>query len=71
MRQRRCFINDGSELRISGDPSPSAADIQLTRAMREAANMMQITFLDHVIIGDASDDPLQRGYYSFREAGLI
>ena len=55
----------------SGDPSPSAADIQLTRAMREAANLMQITFLDHVIIGDASDDPLQRGFYSFREAGLI
>jgi hypothetical protein len=24
-----------------------------------------------VIIGDASDDPLQRGFYSFREAGLI
>jgi DNA repair protein RadC len=39
--------------------------------MREAANLMQITFLDHVIIGDVSDDPLQRGYYSFREAGLI
>ena len=55
----------------SGDPSPSAADIQLTRAMREAANLMQITLLDHVIIGDPSEDPLQRGFYSFREAGLI
>ena len=55
----------------SGDPAPSAADVQITRQLREAAKMMQIDLLDHVIIGVKEDDPQNRGWYSFREAGLI
>jgi DNA repair protein RadC len=55
----------------SGDPSPSAADIQLTRQLREAAAAVDIPLLDHVIIGGRGADPLGRGYYSFREAGLL
>jgi DNA repair protein RadC len=55
----------------SGDPSPSAADIQLTRQLREAAAVVDIPLLDHVIIGRRGADPLGRGYYSFREAGLL
>lgn len=55
----------------SGDPSPSAADIQLTRQLREAAAAVDIPLLDHVIIGSRGADPLGRGYYSFREAGLL
>jgi DNA repair protein RadC len=55
----------------SGDPSPSAADIQLTRQLREAAVAVDIPLLDHVIIGRRGADPLGRGYYSFREAGLL
>jgi DNA repair protein RadC len=55
----------------SGDPSPSAADLQITRLLREAAQTVEIGLLDHVIIGRASADPLGRGYYSFREAGII
>lgn len=55
----------------SGDPSPSAADIQLTRQLREAAGAVDIPLLDHVIIGRRGADPLGRGYYSFREAGLL
>jgi DNA repair protein RadC len=55
----------------SGDPSPSAADIQLTRQLREAAAAVDIPLLDHVIIGRRGADPLGRGYYSFREAGLL
>lgn len=54
-----------------GDPSPSAADIQLTRQLREAAGTVDIPLLDHVICGRHGADPLGRGYYSFREAGLI
>ncbi|HZZ20827.1 MAG TPA: DNA repair protein RadC, partial [Opitutaceae bacterium] len=50
----------------SGDPSPSAADIQLTRQLREAAAAVDIPLLDHVIIGRRGADPLGRGYYSFR-----
>jgi len=55
----------------SGDPSPSAADIQLTRQLREAGQALDIPVLDHVIIGNVLDDPLSRGYYSFREVGLL
>jgi DNA repair protein RadC len=55
----------------SGDPSPSAADLQITRLLRDAAQTVEIGLLDHVIIGRASADPLGRGYYSFRDAGII
>lgn len=55
----------------SGDPSPSAADLQITRILREAGKIMDIPLVDHVIIGEAAGDPVGRGYYSFREAGMI
>ncbi|HYP16519.1 MAG TPA: DNA repair protein RadC [Opitutus sp.] len=55
----------------SGDPAPSAADVQLTRQLREAAVAIDISLLDHVIVGRAGADPAGRGYYSFREAGLL
>ena len=55
----------------SGDPTPSAADVQVTHLLRDAARTLEISFLDHVIIGRASADPTGRGYYSFREAGLV
>jgi DNA repair protein RadC len=55
----------------SGDPAPSAPDLQVTRQLREAARAVDITLIDHVIIGRAAADPLGRGFYSFRNAGLI
>lgn len=55
----------------SGDPSPSAPDVQVTRQLREAAKTVDIELLDHVIVGRIGADPQQRGYYSFREAGLL
>jgi DNA repair protein RadC len=55
----------------SGDPAPSAADVQVTRQLREAAKAVDIDLLDHVIVGQAACDPQGRGYYSFREAGLL
>ena len=53
----------------SGDPSPSRADEMVTRRLVEAATLMQVTFLDHVIIGRPS--PGRLPFYSFRSAGLI
>jgi DNA repair protein RadC len=53
----------------SGDPSPSRADEAITRRVSEAATLMQIRFIDHVIIGKAA--PGRSPYFSFREAGLI
>ena len=55
----------------SGDPAPSAADMQVTRQLREAARAVDIALLDHVILGRVACDPLGRGYYSFRAGGLL
>ncbi|MBS0632509.1 MAG: DNA repair protein RadC [Verrucomicrobia bacterium] len=55
----------------SGDPTPSSADIQITRQLSEAAKTIDIQLIDHVIVGRTGADPRGLGYYSFREAGLI
>ncbi len=55
----------------SGDPTPSKADIQITRQLRQAAQTLQIDFLDHVILGRREVDPMKLGYYSFNDSGLI
>ncbi|MCK0097533.1 DNA repair protein RadC [Yoonia sp. F2084L] len=48
----------------SGDPTPSDADIQMTRQINAAAQALSITLHDHLIIGKASET-------SFRALGLI
>lgn len=48
----------------SGDPSPSAEDIRVTKRMKEAGNLVGITLMDHVIIGDNK-------YVSLKEQGII
>jgi DNA repair protein RadC len=55
----------------SGEPSPSSADLNVTRKLREAAQVMDMHFLDHVIIGERENDSLGLGYYSFRSAGVL
>lgn len=55
----------------SGDPAPSSADVTVTRTLRDAARILGIDLLDHVIVGDKAADPTGLGYYSFREAGVI
>jgi DNA repair protein RadC len=55
----------------SGDPAPSRADMQVTRQLRDAASTVEMDLLDHVIIGRPEADPAGRGYYSFRETGVI
>jgi len=48
----------------SGDPSPSRADIQLTRDIIEAGRRLGIAVHDHIIIG-------ANGHSSMRAAGLL
>ncbi len=48
----------------SGDPKPSKADIDMTRAVRDAAKAMDIALHDHVVIGKAD-------HASFRALGLL
>ena len=53
----------------SGDPTPSSADHQLTRRLHQAAELLQIRLMDHVIIGSADNG--RQPYFSFKEAGII
>lgn len=53
----------------SGDPSPSRSDEMVTKRLLEASELMQIRFLDHVIIGRPSAG--RAAFYSFRQAGLL
>jgi DNA repair protein RadC len=53
----------------SGDPSPSEADLRLTRKLAEAARLLQINLLDHIIVG--MEGRSRVGYFSFKEAGLL
>ena len=52
----------------SGDPSPSAEDIKLTRQMIQVGQVMGIKVLDHVIIGRETN--AAKGYLSLRESGV-
>ena len=48
----------------SGDPTPSRADIDMTKQVRDAAKAVGVVLHDHLVIG--SDEP-----FSFRSNGLI
>ena len=48
----------------TGDPSPSAEDISITRRLKEAGELIGIPILDHIIIGEGQ-------YVSFVERGLL
>ncbi|MBX2962069.1 MAG: DNA repair protein RadC [Cyclobacteriaceae bacterium] len=48
----------------SGNLSPSQQDIDLTKKLKEAGNLMEIKLLDHLIIAG-------KKYYSFADEGLI
>ncbi len=48
----------------SGDPTPSREDIEITKKLARTGEIMGITVLDHVIIGD-------RRHFSMKEAGHI
>lgn len=53
----------------SGDPAPSQADRRMTTTMREAASLLQINLIDHVISGESMNG--MPPFYSFRDAGLL
>lgn len=54
----------------SGDPTPSEADLRLTRRLREASEATGLRLQDHVIIGTPADSR-PRPYFSFKEHGLL
>jgi len=54
----------------SGDPSPSEADIKVTRDLIRAGQLLKIEVLDHVIIGRATLER-PKDYASLRELGYF
>ena len=48
----------------SGNLTPSNEDIKLTQRVKEAAKLLDIRVLDHIIIGDME-------YYSFADEGVL
>lgn len=48
----------------SGDCTPSKVDIDITRVLKEAGNMMGIPLIDHIIAGGSD-------HYSFYKHGLL
>jgi DNA repair protein RadC len=48
----------------SGDPEPSREDIEITRRLKEAGELMGVRVLDHIIIGDGS-------FLSFTAKGML
>ena len=55
----------------SGDPTPSSADVNVTRQLRDAARALDIELTDHVILGRPTADPRGLGYFSFRQSGML
>ena len=54
----------------SGDPTPSEADIKVTRDLVRAGQLLKIEVLDHLILGRQTHDR-PRDFHSMREAGFI
>jgi len=54
----------------SGDPTPSEADLRVTRDLIRAGQLLKIEVLDHVILGRATADR-PRDYVSLRELGYF
>lgn len=48
----------------SGNPKPSEADLKLTIKIKNAADLLDITVLDHLIFTDT-------GYYSMADSGVL
>jgi len=55
----------------SGDPSPSEADIKVTRDLIRAGLLLKIEVLDHVIVGRPGEGGNINGFVSLRELGFF
>jgi DNA repair protein RadC len=48
----------------SGDTTPSQEDLEMTKRLKQAGDLLGIRVLDHLIFGE-------EGYYSFANKGLL
>lgn len=49
----------------SGDTKPSSQDVDVTKRLHEAGNLLGIPLLDHVVVGEQLDSGSHK-FYSFR-----
>lgn len=68
---KSCILNNGASLIVahqhpSGDPTPSREDLEVTKRLKEAGNILGIELLDHIIIGGNSNKSK-----SLKEQGYI
>lgn len=68
---KRALLMNASKIFVahnhpSGDVTPSQDDIAITKRLKEAGEVLGVSLLDHLIIGDTSEK-----YYSFAEAELL
>ncbi len=66
---RRAIITNSVQLIVahnhpSGNPEPSEADLQITRRLKDAGEIIGIGLLDHIVFTSSS-------YYPFKEHSLI
>ena len=67
---QRALLNNAMSIILfhnhpSGDPTPSNEDIDITRKIVEAGDVMTIKVMDHIIVGD------EGRYVSLAERGVI
>lgn len=48
----------------SGDPTPTADDVEVTRRLAATGQVLGIELLDHIVVGDGR-------YYSFKEGARL
>lgn len=53
----------------SGNSSPSAADYKVTQRIKDAAHILGITLIDHLIVGDSAGGRCPT--FSFKDIGVI
>lgn len=68
---KRALLMNASKIFVahnhpSGDVTPSKDDVEITKRLRDAGDILGVSLLDHLIIGDTPKE-----YYSFKEAVII
>lgn len=64
MAERGCGVRGVARNHPGGDPTPSRADIQMTKAIVDIAKPLGISVHDHIIVG-------KEGHASMKGLGLI
>lgn len=72
---QRAILNNAGAIMVlhnhpSGDPTPSNEDIEVTRRLIDAGEILGIDVLDHIIIGGGDPD-IDTNYVSLRESAYV